>query len=363
VFVIALLVFAGILGSLPSGSPSAAPSHAPTGPNSTQVDVSNVDWTFAGPDCWNATESDGTSAPGGSEFNVSVSLTYAGGPSQPSSCTVRTATLATPGFSLLSENTPLEIRSGSTEVLTLEVRAPDANETEPLTVESTVVAGSTSITVNVTAVEWEFTGPSNCWGTVRGNGTSVGGGATFTVSVELAYAAGPSEPSSCTVVSVTIATAGFTLVSANTPLVVDSGSSEFLSVEARAPDRNLSESLTVDGNVTTSSTPTTVNVTAVNWDFSGPSNCWGTMSGNGTSVPGGDRFTVTIRLSYTAGLLDPSTCTVQSITVNTSGFSFVSANTPLVVDSGGSQVLSVTVLAPKNSETTVLTLDGTVTSP
>jgi hypothetical protein len=101
----------------------------------------------------------------------------------------------------------------------------------------------------------------------------------------------------------------------------------------------------------------------VNWDFSGPSTCWGDMTGNGTVVTGGDQFTVTIKLSYTAGLLDPNSCTVQSESVGTSGFTYVSANTPLVVDSGSTQTLAVTVRAPVTNETVVLTLDGTVTSP
>jgi hypothetical protein len=361
VCVIALLIFAGLLGSVPA--PSSGPSHPGPGSSSTEVKVTGVDWKFAGPDCWNATETGGTSVRGGTSFNVSLSLSYTGGTSQPSSCTVDSDSVATPGFVLVSSNAPLVIGAGSTQVLNLELRAPDQNETEALTVESTVSTGATPIMVTVTGVNWDLSGPTNCWSTMSGNGTTVSGNATFTVSINLSYSASGSEPSSCTVQSVKLATAGFTYLSADTPLVVDSGSTQVLSVEARAPDKNVSEALTVNGTVTTSSTPTTVNVTAVNWDFSGPSNCWGTMSGSGTSVTGGDQFTVTIQLSYTAGLLDPSTCTVQSVVVNTTGFTLVSSNTPLVVDSGGSQVLSVTLQAPKSSETTVLALDCTVTSP
>jgi hypothetical protein len=112
-----------------------------------------------------------------------------------------------------------------------------------------------------------------------------------------------------------------------------------------------------------SSPHTTVIVTTVNWQFSGPSNCWSSNSTSGTSVQGGSHFAVSIRLSYTAGLLQPTSCTVQSVGVSTSGFGLVNSNAPLVVDSGGSGTLSVTLAAPNSNVTEALTLVASVSSP
>jgi hypothetical protein len=215
-------------------------------------------------------------------------------------------------------------------------------------------------TVTIPSVEWKFTGANNCWSSETGAGTTVPGGSQFTVWVHLAYTAGSGDPYQCTVTAEAVASTGFTLDGSNTPLVVDSGSTENLTATVQAPNATETTNLTLDGTV---SSPGFVNVTGVNWEFSGPSNCWSSMTTSGQTVAGGAQFTVTIKLSYTAGLLDPDSCTVQSEAVSTAGFSVDSANTPLVVDSGSTQTLSVTLTAPNTNETVVLTLDGTVTSP
>jgi hypothetical protein len=216
--------------------------------------------------------------------------------------------------------------------------------------------------VNVTQVEWRFSG-SNCWNATNSSGTNVSGGATFNVSLPISYTAGKGAPAGCTVDSEVMETAGFTLLGSDTPLEVNSGGSATLSLTIAAPDANETEPVAVDGSVTTGPWPKTVNITAVNWDFSGPSECWSELTGKGKVVVGGGQFAVTIQLSYTAGLLDPASCTVQSESVATSGFAYVGSNTPLVVDSGSTQTLSVTLDAPDANETTALTLDGTVTAP
>jgi hypothetical protein len=107
----------------------------------------------------------------------------------------------------------------------------------------------------------------------------------------------------------------------------------------------------------------TVDVTAVNFAFSGASNCWKSSTGSGGILSGGQQWTETDTLSYTAGFLQPSSCTVQTASVATPGFSLVNANVPLVVDSGGSLTLSVTLTVPTTSYTGPLTIDLTDTSP
>ena len=107
----------------------------------------------------------------------------------------------------------------------------------------------------------------------------------------------------------------------------------------------------------------TVTITAENLNFAGATNCWSSSTGRGEVVPGGAQFTTTWTMSYTAGAFDPDRCTVQSVSVQTAGFSLVSSNTPLTVLSGGSQSLTMRIQAPNADFTGVLTLLLTVTSP
>jgi hypothetical protein len=218
-------------------------------------------------------------------------------------------------------------------------------------------------TVNVTQMQWQFSG-ATCWNSTNSSGTSVKGGATFNVSIPLSYHASKGEPSSCTVDNETMETSGFTLLGSDTPLEIASGGSATLSLEIQAPDHNKTEPVAVQGMATMGPWPKTVNITAVNWDFSGPSECWSGMTTKGKVVIGGDEFAVTIQLSYNGTpIVDPASCTVQSTSVATSGFTYVSSNTPLVVDSGTTQTLSVSLDAPDTNETTALTIDATVTAP
>lgn len=361
VAVVALIVLAGLIGSIPSGSSSATTPPATTNPGAPQVDVTKVAWAFSGAgSCWNVSSGPGVTVPGGTSFTVSIPLSYNATGSEPRSCTVDSADVMTAGFRLVSSNTPLVVPNGTTANLTVEVAAPNATVKAALDVQSKVSAGAPLHTVTVSSVDWKFAGANNCWTSETGAGTSAPGGSQFTVSLRLSYTAGSGDPDQCTVTAETVATSGFTLAGSNTPLLVDSGSSATLTATVQAPNVTETTNLTLNGTV---SSPGLVTLTGVNWQFSGPSNCWSSMSSGGQTVAAGDQFTVTIKLSYTAGLLDPDSCTVKSETVATSGFTVDSANTPLVVDSGSSQWLSVTLTAPNTNETVVLTLDGTVTSP
>jgi hypothetical protein len=362
IFVLALVIIAGVVGSLPSPK-SGAPGSPPPNNGNTTVNVTKVDWRFGGASCFGATNTTGTSVRGGGTFNVSLPVNYTGGSGKPSSCTVDSETMQTSGFILLGSNTPLEVSAGGSATLELEISAPNQNETEPVTVSGSVSSGPWSKTVNVTSVRWKFSGAGECWSEETSAGKSVIGGSQFGVLVSLSYTAGSGDPDSCTVQSATVSTPGFSYVSGNTPLLVDSGTTQTLSVTLGAPDTNESIAVTVNATVTSAPWPKSVNITAVNWDFSGPSECWSSETSAGKVVGGGSQFGVTIQLTYTAGLLDPDSCTVQSASVSTSGFTYVGANTPLVVDTGTTQTLSVTLDAPDSNETVALTIDATVTAP
>jgi hypothetical protein len=329
------------------------------------VNVSTVNWEFSGPtSCWGSASGHGTRAASGATFTISIPLSYTASVHAAANCTVEAESVTTPGFTFVDANTPLVVDSGATQTLKVTLLAPDSNETTALTLSGLVTNSSKFVgtTVNVSGVNWLFSGAPACWASTTGPGTHVAGNQTFAVTVTLSYTAVQGGSQTCTVRSVHVTTGGFKFVSANTPLYVASGGSQTLDVVVRAPDTNVTTVLSIDGNVTSASSSTTVNVTAVNWDFTDSSTCWNSMTSSGAVVSGGQNFTVKVSLSYTAGLLGPGSCTVESESVGTSGFTYIGADTPLVVDSGSTQTLSVTVEAPWTNETTVLTLDGQVTS-
>lgn len=362
--VLVLVAAAGVLGSMAPAPSTGASSPPPPPP--AKVTVPDVNWTFIGTtDCFGSLKGAGTQAIAGETFVVSISLNFTAAKNSSDACTVETETVATTGFTFERANTPLVVHSGVPATLNVTVLAPESPVTSGLTLVGNLTnsTGIQATTVNVTAVHWAFSGSTGCFDSATTDGTQVGGGAMFAVSVNLTYTAAKGGPSTCTIRSETVATSGFTFVSANTPLVIESGNTQTLNVVVQAPSKNVTSSLTLEGEVSAPRTTTTVHISGVNWDFSGASNCWGELTGNGTVATGGQNFTVTIALNYTPGLIDPNTCTVQSVSVGTAGFTFETANTPLVVDSGSTQLLSVTCQAPDTNETTVLTIDGQDTSP
>lgn len=78
--------------------------------------------------------------------------------------------------------------------------------------------------VTITAVDGNFTGPSSWgWGNMPRGGTLASPSDQATASIYLIYTAGLSQPNTCTVTDKSIQTPGFSIVRANTPLVVSSG--------------------------------------------------------------------------------------------------------------------------------------------
>lgn len=92
---------------------------------------------------------------------------------------------------------------------------------------------STKDAVDITGIRISFLGAS-CWNETNISGRSLNAGQEFNVSVALAYAPGPAEPSACEIGSAVAVTGGL-LVAANTPLLVENGSSQNLRLTLAAP--------------------------------------------------------------------------------------------------------------------------------
>ena len=117
-------------------------------------------------------------------------------------------------------------------------------------------------------------------------------------------------------------------------------------------------------STSTSSGSPTVDITAINLNpTSETATCWTPWTNAGGNVTAGQSFSTTSTLSYTAKHFQPQSCTVQSVSTQTAGFSIVSVNTPLVVASGGTQTLTIVIGTPSSSSTGAVTIDLTVTAP
>ena len=103
-----------------------------------------------------------------------------------------------------------------------------------------------------------------------------------------------------------------------------------------------------------------VNITAVNYQFIG-SSCsgWTDATGSGVQGSAGGQVTLTFSLTNTAPF---GTCTAQSISTPTSGFTVVSSNTPLTVNAGATQTLTAVIGLPSQSYNGVLTIVVSVTT-
>jgi hypothetical protein len=111
----------------------------------------------------------------------------------------------------------------------------------------------------------------------------------------------------------------------------------------------------------------TVDITSVNFIVvSGVTTCWGSVIlAEGGQARAGGQWTVNEPLGYYSSDF-PHSCSVQSVSVATPGFSFVTANVPLYVETPPGfpeDTLSVTVSVPTTSYTGMLALNLTVNSP
>lgn len=85
--------------------------------------------------------------------------------------------------------------------------------------------------------------------------------------------------------------------------------------------------------------------------------CWTATTGPGGPAASESNFTTTWTLSYLGGNSEPASCTAESVSVTTEGFSIVSANTPLVVSAGESRTLTVVLRTPAAPFTGTVTID------
>lgn len=105
--------------------------------------------------------------------------------------------------------------------------------------------------VEVTSVNFSpTTETSACWTSTTGTGGLVYAGSNLTVTLNLSYAGGSSEPPICEVQSVSVATAGFSIISTNTPLTVYAGSTQTLRVVLGTPATAFRGAVTIDLDVT-----------------------------------------------------------------------------------------------------------------
>lgn len=94
-----------------------------------------------------------------------------------------------------------------------------------------------------------FAGATNCWTSFQ-PGIWTTGDDRFWTDLSFTYQEGLFEPSSCTLTGVRAQTFGFTVVSANTPLVVVSGATETLHVVVQGPTSDYSGPLSLLATVT-----------------------------------------------------------------------------------------------------------------
>jgi hypothetical protein len=94
-----------------------------------------------------------------------------------------------------------------------------------------------------------------------------------------------------------------------------------------------------------------INITGVNYQVSGCG--FNSFTGTGGTTDAGTTATFTSTWHYN-GFLGFGSCTINSVSTDTPGFSLVSSNAPLVINGGSTQTLTVTVETPSSSYTGVL---------
>lgn len=128
---VALATVAGVLlapyQSPPSGEVTCCPQ--------VSGRVTNVSFTFDGPtNCWTSMRGPGFALlKGGGTVTLFRSLTYSGGAGEPTTCTVRSVRLATPGFVFVRANVPLSVSAGTSAQLNLTVTTPSVSASHSTT--------------------------------------------------------------------------------------------------------------------------------------------------------------------------------------------------------------------------------------
>jgi hypothetical protein len=107
-----------------------------------------------------------------------------------------------------------------------------------------------------------------------------------------------------------------------------------------------------------------VDVTGINYLFtstSGGSGCWNDISSTGDTVDAGQQVPSSISLTWSQPFLGSSTCTVETVAVETTGFSIASSNVPLIVGTGGPSYLNLEIGTPSTAFSGVVTVEATTT--
>jgi hypothetical protein len=148
----------------------------------------------------------------------------------------------------------------------------------------------------------------------------------------------------CTVTSVNVSTAGFTVESSNVPLIVPLGAPAELNVSVGDPTSSYQGNLSMTANVTFQLP--NVNITAQNFVWS-PSSDAGPCGVDAASSTAFQTFAGSV-YDDSAGffVISPEVvCNVTAVSTTTAGFSVVSSNTPvfLQIDSFGGVTFALSV--------------------
>jgi hypothetical protein len=205
-------------------------------------------------------------------------------------------------------------------------------------------------TVTVTAATLSWSAPSNpCFTSPYGTqspGTLVAGG-TYYLTTKLTSDA-DGQARFCTVENVTVTSSGFTLRSANVPLLVPASGGATLNISVTVPSTSFSGQLNVSAGVTY--VLPNVTVKNMNVDYA-PDSLAGPC---GISAGSGPGFTTWTSNDYNGSVgffvVSPEdACEVTSVSTNTTGFSVSSSDTPyeLPVDNFGG--VTFVLLTPDSS--------------
>ena len=163
----------------------------------------------------------------------------------------------------------------------------------------------------------------------------------------------PSQARDCTVGTIGNLTAGFSVISANTPLRVPTSGKAQLSFTVRVPSSSYDGPLNMTAPVTFI-TPD-VNVTAIDFAWSPSSNPCGVDMPVAfyTSFRGFSGSTFNDTAGFIA-LEPPTSCSVSAVSTSTPGFEILSASVPYSIPANNLGAVSFEILLPTGSYTGTL---------